>query len=94
MNTELIEAISSLKKDSREEIIETTETTDFELLKLRKKVLALLQQKEDASVLRQKKLDEREVAEIEEKRKRAEEDDAYDYLGAYGTSNRNGGIKA
>lgn len=31
--------------------------------------------------------------EAEEKKKRIEEDDQYDYLGSYGQSNRNGGFK-
>lgn len=62
-------------------------------MKSRKKILASLQEKEDACLARQKKLDERETLETEEKRKRAEEDDAYDYLGTYGTS-KNGGFKA
>ena len=40
-----------------------------------------------------KRLDEREALEAEEKRKRMEEDDQFDYLG-YGSSNRNGNFKA
>jgi len=41
-----------------------------------------------------KKLDEREAIEAEEKRKRMEEDDQFDYLGGYGASNKNGNFKA
>lgn len=84
INTELIESISKLKYDVNQEVVEATETADFDLLKSRKKILQVLQEKEDKCVLRIKKLDEREALEAEEKRKRIEEDDQYDYLGSYG----------
>jgi len=75
INTELIERISTLKQDKNNEVVEATETADFDLLKSRKKILQTLQEKEDQCLLRMKKLDEREALEAEEKRKRIEEDD-------------------
>ena len=53
-------------------------------------MLLYLQEREERALLRMKKLDEREQLESEEKRKRIEEDDQFDYLGGYGASMRNG----
>lgn len=39
---------------------------------------------------RQKRLAEREALEADERKKRAEEDDQYEYLGSYGAAARNG----
>lgn len=52
INTELIESISKLKSDEKLEVAEATESADFELLKSRKKILQLLQEKEDHSLAR------------------------------------------
>ncbi len=94
INSALIKSISVLKNDKDREVAEITETTDFELLKSRKKVLAGLQQKEDACLALMKKLDEREILEAEERKKRIDDEDAYDYLGI-GSKNGNlkGGIR-
>ncbi len=75
INTELIESISLLKSDPNKEVAEATDHTDFELLKSRKKILQVLAEKEEKCLMRKKKLEEREVLEIEEKKKRMEEDD-------------------
>lgn len=72
---------------------EATENSDFELLKSRKKILQLLSEKEDKCLARQKKLLAREALELEEKKKRVEEEDQYEYMGNYGTNNRGAGNK-
>ena len=63
------------------------ESVDFDLLKSRKKIVLLLQDKEDKNNARQKRLDLREALENEERKKKVEEDElnGYDqYIGAYG----------
>lgn len=74
------DVVSKLKQDPSTEVVDTTDQTDFELLKARKKILVLLQEKEEFNLARQKKLDKRWELELEEKKKRYEDDDyCYDY---------------
>lgn len=54
----------------------------------------MISQKEEVCLGRQKKLAEREALEADERKKRIDEDEQLEYPGSYGTSNRNGGLKA
>lgn len=50
----------------------------------------MISQKEEACQGRQKRLAEREALEADERKKRLDEDDQYEYLGSYGAGARNG----
>lgn len=92
---ELSERMEKLKNDKDRDVADATENVDYELLLSRKKVLKELSEKEQQCVSRQSRLDVREAKEIEEKKRRMEdeEENKYDYL-PYSQTNRIGlGVK-
>ena len=92
---ELSERMEKLKNDKDRDVADATENVDYELLLSRKKVLKELSEKEERCASRQKRLDAREIKEIEERKRRMEdeEENKYDYL-PYSQTNRIGlGVK-
>ena len=47
---ELHDVVQNLKKDSNTDVSEAAESTDFDLLKIRKKIIPILQEKEEKNL--------------------------------------------
>ena len=91
VSMELSEQSDILKNDTDRDVADASEATDMHLLLNRKKILRDLTEKETECKKRMDLLAKREAREIEERKKRAEEDDDLNYnYGSYSHSNRTG----
>lgn len=89
VSMELSERCDCLKDDPDRDVADASEATDMHLLLNRKKILKTLQDQEADCKKFMENLAKREAREIEERKKRAEEDDDLNYnYGSYSHSNR------
>lgn len=89
VSMELSERCDCLKDDPDRDVADASEATDMHLLLNRKKILKTLQEQEANCKKFMESLAKREAREIEERKKRAEEDDDLNYnYGSYSHSNR------
>jgi hypothetical protein len=78
--SELFDASVRLKKDKCLDVREAMDKTDFDEMKQHKKVLLIMDEREARNKERQKRLDRRELLDIEEKKRRQDDEQEFEYF--------------